>query len=151
MMARALGLARKAWGRTSPNPMVGAVVSRGERIIAEGYHARAGEAHAEAQALALAGSQARGATLYVTLEPCHHQGRTPPCTRTVLASGVRRVVACTRRFATSSCQHRAAVWTAASDESSKPARKFFFTYPTAFSTRPFSLAARTLQARISKP
>jgi diaminohydroxyphosphoribosylaminopyrimidine deaminase/5-amino-6-(5-phosphoribosylamino)uracil reductase len=92
MMARALGLARKAWGRTSPNPMVGAVVSRGERIIAEGYHARAGEAHAEAQALALAGSQARGATLYVTLEPCHHQGRTPPCTRTVLASGVRRVV-----------------------------------------------------------
>lgn len=96
MMARALGLARKAWGRTSPNPMVGAVVARGERIVAEGYHARAGEAHGEALALERAGSRARGATLYVTLEPCHHQGRTPPCTRAVLASGVKRVVIGTR-------------------------------------------------------
>ena len=95
-MARALGLARKAWGRTSPNPMVGAVVARGERVFAQGYHVRAGEAHAEALALGRAGDKARGATLYVTLEPCHHQGRTPPCTRAVLASGVKRVVIGTR-------------------------------------------------------
>jgi len=92
MMARALTLARKAWGHTSPNPMVGAVVARGETIIAEGFHARPGAAHAEALALKRAGDMARGATLYVTLEPCHHQGRTPPCTRAVLTSGVRRVV-----------------------------------------------------------
>ncbi len=91
-MRRALGLAARARGRTAPNPMVGAVVVRGGRRIAAGYHARAGGPHAEARALAKAGARARGATLYVTLEPCAHQGRTPPCAEAVLASGVRRVV-----------------------------------------------------------
>jgi len=92
MMALALAQAGKAWGRTSPNPMVGAVVARGERIISRGYHAKAGAPHGEAVALERAGVEARGATLYVTLEPCNHQGRTPPCTARVLSSGVSRVV-----------------------------------------------------------
>ena len=96
LMRRALALARRARGQTSPNPMVGAVVARGGRVIAEGYHRRAGQPHAEAIALERAGPRARGATLYVTLEPCCHQGRTPPCTDAVIASGVRRVVAAMR-------------------------------------------------------
>ena len=90
MMARALRAGRR--GRPSPNPHVGAVVARGAEVIATGYHRRAGEAHAEAMALARAGRRARGATLYVTLEPCNHFGRTPPCTDAILAAGVRRVV-----------------------------------------------------------
>jgi diaminohydroxyphosphoribosylaminopyrimidine deaminase/5-amino-6-(5-phosphoribosylamino)uracil reductase len=95
-MRRALALARRGRGRTSPNPMVGAVVAKAGRIIAEGYHRRAGEPHAEALALQRAGPEARGATLYVTLEPCCHHGRTPPCTDAIIASGVRRVVAAMR-------------------------------------------------------
>jgi diaminohydroxyphosphoribosylaminopyrimidine deaminase/5-amino-6-(5-phosphoribosylamino)uracil reductase len=91
-MERALRLARRGLGGTSPNPLVGAVVVRGGRIVGEGYHHRAGEAHAERLALERAGKLARGATLYVSLEPCHHKGRTPPCTEAVLAAGVRRVV-----------------------------------------------------------
>ncbi len=91
-MARALRLARRGLGGTSPNPLVGAVVVKAGRIVGEGYHRRAGEAHAERLALERAGKLARGATLYVTLEPCHHTGRTPPCTEAVLAAGVRRVV-----------------------------------------------------------
>jgi len=91
MMALALREARKARGQTSPNPMVGAVVARKERVISRGYHAQAGAPHAEAAALKKAGD-ARGATLYVTLEPCHHQGRTPPCTQVILSAGIRRVV-----------------------------------------------------------
>ncbi len=92
-MAMALRLAEKARGRTSPNPMVGAVVVKNGRVIASGYHHRAGEPHAEALALAKAGKAARGATLYVTLEPCSHTNkRTPPCSPQVIASGVRRVV-----------------------------------------------------------
>ncbi len=91
-MREALRLGARARGRTAPNPPVGAVVTRGGRRIAGGLHMRAGTAHGEARALAKAGRRARGATLYVTLEPCAHQGRTPPCVEAVLASGVRRVV-----------------------------------------------------------
>lgn len=90
MMARALEEARK--GRPSPNPHVGALVARGETVIAVGHHARAGEDHAEVAALRAAGEQARGATLYCTLEPCNHVGRTPPCTDAILEAGVSRVV-----------------------------------------------------------
>jgi diaminohydroxyphosphoribosylaminopyrimidine deaminase/5-amino-6-(5-phosphoribosylamino)uracil reductase len=92
-MRMALRLAAKAWGRTSPNPMVGAVVVKGGRVIASGYHQRAGEPHAEAIALRKAGPAARGATLYVSLEPCSHTNkRTPPCSPLVISSGVKRVV-----------------------------------------------------------
>ena len=92
-MARALELARAADHRTSPNPMVGAVVldARGE-LAGEGYHQRAGTPHAEAHALRAAGARARGGTVYVTLEPCSHRGRTPPCADALIAAGVRRVV-----------------------------------------------------------
>ena len=91
-MRRALRLARKGWGQTAPNPMVGAVVVREGRIVGEGFHARYGEQHAEVAALNAAGERAKGATLYVTLEPCVHQGKTPPCVDAVIASGVSRVV-----------------------------------------------------------
>lgn len=92
-MQMALDLARRAMGRTSPNPMVGAVVVKDGRVVGQGYHARAGTPHAEINALQEAGAQAAGATLYVTLEPCCHHGRTGPCTEAVLAAGVSRVVA----------------------------------------------------------
>ena len=94
-MQEALGLARMGWGLTSPNPMVGAVVVRDGVIIGRGYHFKAGEAHAEVNAfadVARHGFDAKGATLYVTLEPCCTTGRTPPCTDAILASGVKRVV-----------------------------------------------------------
>lgn len=89
-MRRAIELGAR--GTPAPNPHVGAVVVRDGRIVGEGHHERAGAAHAEALALERAGAEARGATLYVTLEPCNHHGRTPPCVDAVLASGVRRVV-----------------------------------------------------------
>jgi diaminohydroxyphosphoribosylaminopyrimidine deaminase/5-amino-6-(5-phosphoribosylamino)uracil reductase len=92
-MRMALDLAAKGRGFTSPNPMVGAVVVSGDQVVGRGYHAAAGTPHAEVNALDDAGDDARGATLYVTLEPCNHQGRTPPCTHRVLAAGIRRVVA----------------------------------------------------------
>jgi len=92
-MRMALHLAEKARGRTNPNPMVGAVVVKGGKVISRGYHRKAGELHAEAIALKKAGKAAKGATLYVTLEPCSHTDkRTPPCTPLVLQSGVKRVV-----------------------------------------------------------
>lgn len=91
-MRLALRLARRGAGTTSPNPMVGAVVVRGSQIVGRGYHRRAGEPHAEILALQNAGKKARGATLYVTLEPCNHFGKTPPCTEAVLKAGVRKVV-----------------------------------------------------------
>ncbi|MCC6203219.1 MAG: bifunctional diaminohydroxyphosphoribosylaminopyrimidine deaminase/5-amino-6-(5-phosphoribosylamino)uracil reductase RibD [Gammaproteobacteria bacterium] len=91
-MARALALARTGWYSCRPNPRVGCVLVRDGEIVAEGSHLRAGEAHAERHALARAGAAARGATCYVTLEPCCHHGRTPPCTEALLAAGVARVV-----------------------------------------------------------
>lgn len=95
-MRRALRLAAKAAGRTAPNPMVGAVVVRDGEVVGEGWHPRAGEPHAERIALDRSGDRARGATLYTTLEPCAHQGRTPPCTDAVIASAVARVVTAMR-------------------------------------------------------
>ena len=89
---RALALAERGRYGVPPNPMVGAVVVRGGRVVGEAHHRRAGGSHAEIAALAQAGARARGADLYLTLEPCVHQGRTPPCAPRVIASGVRRVV-----------------------------------------------------------
>src|SRR4051812_24223047 len=91
-MRRALDLALQGWGQTAPNPMVGAVVVRDGRIVGEGFHARFGEAHAEVNALRAAGAAARGATMYVSLEPCRHHGKTPPCTDAIVAAGIARVV-----------------------------------------------------------
>lgn len=91
MMERALVEARRGLGRTRPNPAVGCVIARGSEIIATAYHRRAGELHAEAAALKRAGDQARGADVYVSLEPCDHQGRTGPCTSALVAAGVGRV------------------------------------------------------------
>src|SRR5436305_11228462 len=90
---RALRLAERSRGFVEPNPLVGAVVVRDGRVVGEGWHERYGGPHAEVHALAAAGEAARGATLYVTLEPCCHHGKTPPCTDAVLRAGVRRVVA----------------------------------------------------------
>ncbi len=91
-MRIALEEAAKGLGRTSPNPAVGAVLVKGGRIIARGFTQPAGQAHAEVMALAAAGTRARGADLYTTLEPCNHYGRTPPCTLAILEAGVRRVI-----------------------------------------------------------
>jgi diaminohydroxyphosphoribosylaminopyrimidine deaminase/5-amino-6-(5-phosphoribosylamino)uracil reductase len=91
-MKVALDLARKGLGRTSPNPCVGAVIVRKGKIVGQGYHRKAGTSHAEVHAIEDAGDQARGATLYVTLEPCNHTGRTPPCTLAILQAGISRVV-----------------------------------------------------------
>lgn len=91
-MQRALQMAEKGLGQTSPNPLVGAVIVKSGKIIAEGFHRKAGADHAEIVALKLAGKRAKGATLYVTLEPCCHHGRTGPCTDAIVAAGVTRVV-----------------------------------------------------------
>jgi diaminohydroxyphosphoribosylaminopyrimidine deaminase/5-amino-6-(5-phosphoribosylamino)uracil reductase len=91
-MSLAIELAKKAEGRTSPNPLVGAVVVKGGRIIGKGYHEKCGLPHAEANAIKTAGAKARGSTLYVTMEPCDHYGRTPPCTDAIIKSGIKRVV-----------------------------------------------------------
>jgi diaminohydroxyphosphoribosylaminopyrimidine deaminase/5-amino-6-(5-phosphoribosylamino)uracil reductase len=95
-MKLALKLAARGAGWVSPNPMVGAVVVKGDKVVGRGYHRRAGEPHAEVEALRDAGAVAQGADLYVTLEPCNHQGKTPPCTQAILAAGVGRVVIATR-------------------------------------------------------
>jgi diaminohydroxyphosphoribosylaminopyrimidine deaminase/5-amino-6-(5-phosphoribosylamino)uracil reductase len=92
LMARALRLAERGLFTTQPNPRVGCVIARGDDVVGEGWHRRAGEAHAEVFALREAGGRARGATAYVTLEPCSHFGRTPPCVGALLESGVARVV-----------------------------------------------------------
>jgi diaminohydroxyphosphoribosylaminopyrimidine deaminase/5-amino-6-(5-phosphoribosylamino)uracil reductase len=92
-LARAYEHAERGVGNTSPNPPVGAVIVRGETVVGEGYHHRAGAAHAEVNALASAGEAARGATLYVSLEPCNHTGSTPPCTDAIVKAGLARVLA----------------------------------------------------------
>lgn len=94
-MAEALALARRARGLTSPNPMVGAVIVRDAAAAGRGFHSRSGAPHAEIEALREAGGRANGATLYVTLEPCNHAGRTPPCVDALVGAGIRRVVAAT--------------------------------------------------------
>ena len=91
-MRRALGLARRGWGRTAPNPMVGCVIVRGGAVVGEGWHTEYGRPHAEVEALRAAGEAARGATAYVTLEPCSHFGKTPPCTQALVQAGIARVV-----------------------------------------------------------
>lgn len=92
MMLRCLELAAKALGRTSPNPLVGAVVVQNGEVVGEGFHPRAGEPHAEVFALKAAGEGARGSTIYVSLEPCNHYGRTPPCSEALINAGVSKVV-----------------------------------------------------------
>ena len=95
MMARAVQLAWRGRYSTHPNPRVGCVIARGDRVLGEGWHERTGEAHAEIRALSQAGPQARGATAYVTLEPCSHFGRTPPCAKALVEAGVAHVHAAT--------------------------------------------------------
>jgi diaminohydroxyphosphoribosylaminopyrimidine deaminase/5-amino-6-(5-phosphoribosylamino)uracil reductase len=96
-MQRALELAAKGKGRTSPNPMVGAVIVKGHRIISEGYHKKAGTPHAEIHALRKAGKKAKGATLFVSLEPCCHTGkRPPPCSKAIIQSGIKKVIVATK-------------------------------------------------------
>src|SRR5690606_2765043 len=95
-MAQALQLAEQGLYTTDPNPRVGCLVVKDGQVVGRGWHRRAGEPHAEVHALQEAGEQARGATLYVTLEPCSHHGRTPPCAEAVLRSGVSRVVVAMR-------------------------------------------------------
>ena len=95
-MALALEAARRGWGRTAPNPMVGAVLVRSGEVLGVGWHAQYGEAHAEVMALDAAGERARGATMYVTLEPCAHFGKTPPCVQALIRAGVSRVVIAAR-------------------------------------------------------
>ena len=92
-MSRALELARRGRYTTAPNPCVGAVLVKAGVVVGEGWHQRAGEPHAEVYALHAAGEEARGATAYVTLEPCSHHGRTPPCAEALIKAGVTRVVA----------------------------------------------------------
>ena len=92
MMAYAIKLAHKGRFTTAPNPNVGCVITQSKKIVGEGFHARAGEAHAEVHALKMAGENAQGATAYVTLEPCSHYGRTPPCAKGLIEAGVARVV-----------------------------------------------------------
>ena len=96
LMARALRLAERGAYTTRPNPMVGCVLAHGEEVVGEGWHQRAGEAHAETLALQAAGDRAKGATAYVTLEPCAHTGSTPPCADALVSAGVSRVVAAMR-------------------------------------------------------
>ena len=91
-MARAIALARRGQGRTRPNPVVGAVVVRAGKVVGQGFHGKAGGPHAEVVALRQAGKLAQGATLYVSLEPCGHFGKTPPCSRAIVEAGIKRVV-----------------------------------------------------------
>jgi diaminohydroxyphosphoribosylaminopyrimidine deaminase / 5-amino-6-(5-phosphoribosylamino)uracil reductase len=95
-MVHALDLAWRGWGRVQPNPLVGAVILKGSELVGEGWHPEYGDRHAEAVALAGAGDRARGATMVVTLEPCSHQGKQPPCTQAIIHAGIRRVVAAIR-------------------------------------------------------
>ncbi len=92
-MRRALSLAEKAWGATNPNPLVGAVIVKDGMLVGEGFHSAYGQAHAEVMALQEAGDRAENATMYVTLEPCNHKGKTPPCTEAIIKAGIKKVYA----------------------------------------------------------
>ncbi len=92
LMLRAIEMAKNGMFTTAPNPNVGCVIAHGEDIVGEGFHYKAGEAHAEVHALKAAGDKAKGATVYVTLEPCSHYGRTPPCSEALIKAGVSKVV-----------------------------------------------------------
>jgi diaminohydroxyphosphoribosylaminopyrimidine deaminase / 5-amino-6-(5-phosphoribosylamino)uracil reductase len=92
LMQRCLALAARASGQTAPNPLVGCVIVQGDEVVGEGFHPKAGQPHAEVFALREAAERAKGATLYVNLEPCNHYGRTPPCTEAIIAAGIARVV-----------------------------------------------------------
>ena len=96
MMSRALELARRGQGHVEPNPMVGCVIVQADEVIGEGWHQQFGGPHAEVHALTAAGERAKGATMFVTLEPCCHQGKTPPCTDAIIAAGIQRVVTAMR-------------------------------------------------------
>ena len=92
-MKRAFELAERGRGHTDPNPCVGCVIVKNNKIIGEGWHKKAGGPHAEIEALKAAGKQAKGATMYVTLEPCCHFGKTPPCTDAIIRAGIKHVIA----------------------------------------------------------
>ena len=158
-MARALELAGRGWGRVAPNPLVGAVIVREGELVGEGWHAEYGHPHAEVEALRAAGEAARGATAFMTLEPCSHHGKTPPCTDALLAAGIRRVV-----FAAADPNPRAAggggVLRAAgveveggvlADEARDQNAPFFHAHSPAGAERPFVALklALTLDGRIA--
>src|SRR4051794_1162532 len=124
---RAIELAARAQGRTSPNPLVGAVIVKKGKTIGEGYHEGAGEPHAERMALAACSEDPAGATMYVSLEPCAHEGRTPPCTDAIVAAGIKRVVIASttrprrrRGAAPASCATRASRSTSSTGKSATP-------------------------------
>jgi diaminohydroxyphosphoribosylaminopyrimidine deaminase / 5-amino-6-(5-phosphoribosylamino)uracil reductase len=156
-MKHALDLARQAEGHTSPNPVVGAVVVRDGQIVGEGYHRRAGAAHAEVEALQKAGTAAQGATLYVTLEPCNHYGRTPPCTQAIISAGITRVfyaVADPNPCVAGGGHQRLAeaglsVISGLCAEAARHLNRFFFHYIT--TSRPYVIAkfAASLDGKIS--
>ncbi len=156
-MRAALALAARARGRTAPNPLVGAIVVRNGRRISGGYHTQAGAPHAEARALRAAGRRARGATLYVTLEPCAHFGLTPPCIEAVLEAGLRRVVIGTpdpdRRTARRSImrlrRRGVAVTVGVEAEACRTLNRGFFSRVERSSPRTILKLASTLDGRIS--
>jgi diaminohydroxyphosphoribosylaminopyrimidine deaminase/5-amino-6-(5-phosphoribosylamino)uracil reductase len=146
-MKAALGFARKGLGKTSPNPAVGAVIVREDQVVAAGFHRKAGAPHAEVEALSqLKGNARRGDTLYVTLEPCNHFGRTPPCTRAILEKGLRTVVVGMRdpnpHVTGGGCEylsrHGVEVVTGVLEEECRRLNEWFLTYVS--KGRPFVIA-----------
>jgi diaminohydroxyphosphoribosylaminopyrimidine deaminase/5-amino-6-(5-phosphoribosylamino)uracil reductase len=156
-MSRALELAQRGAGKVTPNPMVGAVLVRGGRVVGEGYHHAYGQDHAEVDAIKRAGTKARGATLYVNLEPCAHWGKTPPCMIAVAGSGIREVVAAVQdpnpRVAGQGFaylkKHGVRVRTGVLEREARELNKVFFTWVT--KRRPFVTikAATTLDGRMA--
>lgn len=156
-MSMALQLAKGAMGQTSPNPMVGAIVVKDQAIVGMGAHLKAGEAHAEVHAIRMAGEKAKGATIYVTLEPCSHYGKTPPCVEAILEAGISRVVVAVldpnplvagngvRRLAEAGVQVRVGVL----EEEARRLNEVFFHYIT--TRRPFVTVktASTLDGKIA--
>ncbi|MCK5419415.1 MAG: bifunctional diaminohydroxyphosphoribosylaminopyrimidine deaminase/5-amino-6-(5-phosphoribosylamino)uracil reductase RibD, partial [Desulfobacterales bacterium] len=155
-MKMALDLAQKGQGYTSPNPMVGAVVVKDGKVKGSGYHQSIGLAHAEVNAIEDAGSQIKGATLYVNLEPCNHTGRTPPCTRKILGAGIKRVVVAMEDPNTEAAggaaflkEHGIEVLIGVCEEPAKKLNEAFVKY--VYTKRPFVLlkCAATLDGRIA--